>query len=116
MEEWKKGSGITEDGNESENEFVHNCGVDVTGDIAARSGGGRDKLGESVLIVQLDAHLDIHHFRDCTAELSHGNFLLHVEGRLPPLVNAGHRDQLLTAVASPLGKASVHRHPTVGRT
>src|SRR5262249_35660230 len=33
--------------------------------------------GGSTLVVQLDAHLDVHHFRDCTAEPSHGNFLLH---------------------------------------
>ncbi len=51
---------------------------------------------ESVLVVQLDAHLDVHRFRDCTSELSHGNFLLHVDGPLPPLVNLGHRDLLLT--------------------
>jgi arginase family enzyme len=51
--------------------------------------------GESVLVVQFDAHLDIHRFGDCTAELSHGNFLLHCAGPLPPLVNAGHRDLLL---------------------
>jgi arginase family enzyme len=53
--------------------------------------------GESVLVVQLDAHLDVHRFRDCTSELSHGNFLLHVDGPLPPLVNLGHRDLLLPA-------------------
>jgi arginase family enzyme len=52
--------------------------------------------GDRVLVVQLDAHLDIHHFRDCTSELSHGNFLLHCDGPLPLLVNAGHRDLLLT--------------------
>jgi arginase family enzyme len=52
---------------------------------------------DSTLVVQLDAHLDIHHFRDCTTELSHGNFLLHCEGPLPPLVNVGHRDLLLTS-------------------
>jgi arginase family enzyme len=51
--------------------------------------------GEEVLVVQLDAHLDIHHFADCTRELSHGNFLLHCDGPLPPLVNAGHRELLL---------------------
>jgi agmatinase len=51
--------------------------------------------GEDTLVVQLDAHLDIHHFRDCTKELSHGNFLLHCEGTLPPLINLGHRDLLL---------------------
>jgi agmatinase len=51
---------------------------------------------ESTLVVQFDAHLDIHHFRDCTTELSHGNFLLHCAGALPPLMNLGHRDLLLT--------------------
>ncbi len=53
-------------------------------------------LGERGLVVQLDAHLDIHHFADCTSELSHGNFLLHCAGPLPPLVNVGHRELLLT--------------------
>jgi arginase family enzyme len=52
---------------------------------------------EGTLVVQFDAHLDIHHFRDCTKELSHGNFLLHCEGSLPAIVNVGHRDLLLTA-------------------
>ena len=50
-----------------------------------------------VLVVQLDAHLDIHHFQDTASELSHGNFLLHVDGAMPPLVNVGHRDLLLPA-------------------
>jgi arginase family enzyme len=45
--------------------------------------------------VQFDAHLDIHHFANCTAELSHGNFLLHCAGPLPSLMNVGHRDLLL---------------------
>src|SRR5262249_6815290 len=31
----------------------------------------------------------------CTTEPSHGNFLLHCDGPLPPLVNAGHRELLL---------------------
>ncbi len=52
---------------------------------------------DDVLVVQLDAHLDIHHFANCTSELSHGNFLLHCAGPLPPLVNVGHRELLLTA-------------------
>ncbi len=46
-------------------------------------------------MIQLDAHLDVHHFRDCTAELSHGNFLLHCNGPLPQIINVGHRDLLL---------------------
>jgi arginase family enzyme len=47
------------------------------------------------LVVQLDAHLDVQHFSACTAELSHGNFLLHCAGPLPPILNLGHRDLLL---------------------
>src|SRR5262249_33565892 len=50
-----------------------------------------------VLVLQLDAHLDIHHFRATASTLSHGNFLLHVEGGVPAVVNVGHRDLLLTA-------------------
>lgn len=52
---------------------------------------------DDVLVLQLDAHLDIHQFADCTPELSHGNFLLHCAGPLPRLINAGHRDLLLPA-------------------
>jgi agmatinase len=51
---------------------------------------------DDVLVVQLDAHLDIHHFADCSREPTHGNFLLHCAGRLPPIVNVGHRELLLT--------------------
>jgi len=47
------------------------------------------------LVVQLDAHLDVYNLSDCTAELSHGNFLLHCAGRLPRIVNLGHRELLL---------------------
>src|SRR5262249_22637417 len=50
-----------------------------------------------VVVVQLDAHLDVHHFRDCSAEPTHGNFLLHCAGPLPALLNAGHRDLMLPA-------------------
>jgi arginase family enzyme len=48
------------------------------------------------LVVQFDAHLDIHHFGDCTTQPSHGNFLLHCASPLPAIVNLGHRDLLLT--------------------
>jgi arginase family enzyme len=47
------------------------------------------------LVIQFDAHLDVYNLIDCTAELSHGNFLLHCAGPLPRLLNVGHRDLLL---------------------
>jgi agmatinase len=50
---------------------------------------------DGTLVVQFDAHLDIYNLSDCTAELSHGNFLLHAETPLPTLVNLGHRELLL---------------------
>jgi arginase family enzyme len=53
--------------------------------------------GADTLVVQLDAHLDIHNFAECTAEPSHGNFLLHCDGTPPPIINVGHRDLLLPA-------------------
>jgi arginase family enzyme len=46
------------------------------------------------LVVQLDAHLDVYHYDDCVTELSHGNFLRHLDPR-PAVVNLGHRDQFL---------------------
>ncbi len=56
-----------------------------------------DELAETTLVIQLDAHLDIFNLRDCTKELSHGNFLLHAEKPLPVIVNVGHRELLLRA-------------------
>lgn len=55
-----------------------------------------EELRPEDLVVQLDAHLDVYHLSDCTAELSHGNFLLHSAAPLPRLVNVGHRELLLT--------------------
>lgn len=46
-------------------------------------------------VIQFDAHLDVYNLADSTAELSHGNFLRHVEGTLPRVVNIGHREQVL---------------------
>jgi len=46
------------------------------------------------LVIQFDAHLDIYNLSDCTAELSHGNFLRHVD-KLPRIVNVGTRELLL---------------------
>lgn len=56
-----------------------------------------EELGrqDNSLVVQFDAHLDVYNLLDCTAELSHGNFLLHASGPLPALVNVGHRELLL---------------------
>src|SRR5262249_38224069 len=51
--------------------------------------------GTDTLVVQFDAHLDVYNLGDCTEELSHGNFLLHCAGSLPPVVNLGHRELLL---------------------
>jgi agmatinase len=78
---------------------------------------------DSALVVQLDAHLDVHHFADCTPEPSHGNFLLHCDGPLPPLVNAGHRDLLLTPdyvarfyrAAFPAAELAVNPTPALDR-
>jgi arginase family enzyme len=53
------------------------------------------KDSSDTLVVQFDAHLDIHQFSDCTSELSHGNFLRHCAGPLPILLNVGHRELLL---------------------
>jgi agmatinase len=50
--------------------------------------------GENV-VIQLDAHLDVYNLSDCTTELSHGNFLLHLGGPLPSIINLGHRELLL---------------------
>lgn len=55
---------------------------------------GGDNAG-STLIVQLDAHLDIHQFHDVMPNPACGNFLLHSDETLPQIVNVGHRDLLL---------------------
>lgn len=54
-----------------------------------------DELSRDTLVIQLDAHLDIYNLSDCTSELSHGNFMLHVDKPLPRVVNLGHRELLL---------------------
>ena len=56
-----------------------------------------EELGPDALVIQLDGHLDIYNLADCTPELSHGNFLLHADGKLPAVVNVGHRDLFLPA-------------------
>lgn len=54
-----------------------------------------DSLPPETLVVQFDAHLDIYHLRDCTKELSHGNFLRHLIAPHPSFVNLGSRDLFL---------------------
>jgi arginase family enzyme len=54
-----------------------------------------DELGPLDAVIQFDAHLDVYSQHDVTAELSNGNFLNHVSGRLPQVVNVGHRDLFL---------------------
>ncbi len=56
-----------------------------------------EELGEhtGALCVQFDAHLDVYNLTGCTTERSHGNFLLHAEGPLPPIIHVGHRDLFL---------------------
>lgn len=49
------------------------------------------------LVIQFDAHLDVYNLSECTPELSHGNFLMHCAGKLPPIISIGHRDLLLPA-------------------
>ena len=59
-----------------------------------------EELGESgdgakTLVVQFDAHLDVHQFQDIHPTPANGNFLLHADGPLPTVVNVGHRDLFL---------------------
>ena len=56
-----------------------------------------DELGRDTLVVQFDAHLDVYSFHDTTTELSHGNYLKHVETPRPRFINVGHRDLFLAA-------------------
>jgi len=49
------------------------------------------------LVIQLDSHLDIYNLSDCKREPSHGNYLRHCAGPLPPIINVGSREILLNA-------------------
>jgi agmatinase len=55
-----------------------------------------EELGRESLVVQFDAHLDVYSFHDNSTELSHGNYLKHIETARPRLINVGHRDLFLT--------------------
>ncbi|MBA4192190.1 MAG: hypothetical protein C0467_29800 [Planctomycetaceae bacterium] len=55
-----------------------------------------EELGRDCCVIQFDAHLDIYAFHDTTSELSHGNFLRHIEAPRPRVISVGHRDLFLT--------------------
>lgn len=55
-----------------------------------------EELGADTLVFQFDAHFDIYQLHNVTSNLANGNFLLHAETDLPPIVNVGHRDLFLT--------------------
>jgi arginase family enzyme len=71
----------------------------------------------NALVIQFDAHLDIYHLTDSTTELSHGNFLRHVDGPRPAIINIGHREQLLRTdtiaeyYQATFSAAELHRDP-----
>jgi agmatinase len=54
-----------------------------------------EELSADSIVVQFDAHLDVYNLTDCTTQPSHGNFLLHAEGPLPPIIHVGNRDLFL---------------------
>jgi agmatinase len=57
-----------------------------------------EELGRSnTLVFQFDAHLDVYQLHDISPNLANGNFLLHAEETLPPIINIGHRDLFLTS-------------------
>ncbi|HET6573742.1 MAG TPA: arginase family protein [Fimbriiglobus sp.] len=68
-----------------------------------------EELGADTVVVQFDAHLDCYDLYDTTAELCHGNFLLHASGPLPKLVNVGHRDLFL--LPEDVKKTFAEAHP-----
>jgi agmatinase len=47
------------------------------------------------LVIQLDSHLDIYNLSNSKREPSHGNYLRHCAGPLPPIINVGSRELLL---------------------
>ena len=54
-----------------------------------------EELSPDTLVFQFDAHFDIYQLHNVTSNLANGNFLLHAETDLPPIVNVGHRDLFL---------------------
>ncbi|MFL5339857.1 MAG: arginase family protein [Gemmataceae bacterium] len=56
-----------------------------------------EELPKNSVVIQFDAHLDVYNLTGCTTEPSHGNFLLHAAGPLPPIIHVGGRDLFLPA-------------------
>ncbi|MEZ6141864.1 MAG: arginase family protein [Zavarzinella sp.] len=54
-----------------------------------------EHLPADTLVIQFDAHLDVYHLHEVEKSLSHGNFLIHLGEKLPPIVQIGHRDLFL---------------------
>ena len=55
------------------------------------------RLNNETLVIQFDAHLDVYNLSDTTEELSHGNFLMHCDGKLPPMIHLGNRELVLSS-------------------
>lgn len=72
-----------------------------------------EELGPKSLVIQFDAHLDIYNLDDCTTELSHGNFLLHAQSRLPAIAQVGSRDLFLPRDHSVKYFRTIHPAPNV---
>lgn len=54
-----------------------------------------EELGPKFKVIQFDAHLDVYNLANCHEELSHGNFLMHGNAKLPSIFNVGSRDLFL---------------------
>lgn len=56
-----------------------------------------EELGDDAdtLVIQFDAHFDVYDFDDSIRTPSHGNYLRHAKGKIPPIVHVGSRDLFL---------------------
>jgi agmatinase len=71
-----------------------------------------EALGGDTLVVQFDAHFDLDAgLHDTTRELSHGNFLSHLEKPRPRIVHVGHRDLFLKPNMTAKAFEAVHSAP-----
>jgi len=68
-----------------------------------------EELGGDTLVIQFDAHFDLHAgWHDTTRELSHGNFLSHLDGPKPRIIHVGNRDLFLKPATTSKAFESVH--------